>query len=91
MGIEPFAAVAAPAGVLFMVFLLIIIAAERPRIYPLVALGVSLAAAGYLTAGTERAFVIWFFIAFAVVSLPVSLVAYAIRWLVWHFGESRGT
>jgi len=90
MGAEPIIFIA-PVGALFMIFLVLAVAAERKRIYPTAALIVSILFATYLALEGQKSHVIWFFFGFALASPPASLVAYTIRGLVWYFGEPRGT
>jgi hypothetical protein len=81
----------APVGALFLALLVLIIAAEQKRVYPIVALGASLVCAGYLALKGPDTYVSWFFIAFAVVSPPISLLVYAARWIVARRGRATSS
>jgi hypothetical protein len=59
------------------------------RIYPLVAFAVTLGAAGYIAYQQPSGFVMWFLIAFALISLPVGALAHFARWIVRRAQAAR--
>jgi hypothetical protein len=79
------------AGALLLVVLILVVAADHKRSYPIAALAASVVCAGYIALEATTAYVSWFFIGFAVVSPPISLLVYAARWFATRRGQRSGT